>query len=105
MRNLLLILFLVTCLPGCTLLMPEKTPVSGSVWLVSQAEIHRAIAAARAVDANLVNAPIELVTVYSRTELVIYFRGREGSTYGLLRRENGRWRYLYGDPIGNTVVT
>ena len=105
MRYPLIILLLVICLPGCTLLMPEKTLVGGSVWLVSQAEIHRAIAVARAADADLVTAPITTVTVSSRTQLIIHFYRRGTYTYGFLRREGGQWRYIYVDPLDSIIVT
>ena len=105
MRHLLVILLLVTCLPGCTLLVPEKTPVGGSVWLVSQAEIHQAISVARAADVDLASAPISLVTVYNRTGLIIYFYRHGVYTYGYLIREGGQWRYIHLDIADTTVVT
>ena len=97
-----LVIFLLLLLVGttsCTLLMPEKTIVRGSIWLVPQAEIRQAIAVARAGYPPFASAPVDTVIVESRSELSVHFHSPNGNSsyilfYAVVRRVDGRWRYI-----------
>ena len=86
-------LFLVcACVSGCTLLRPEGTLVNGSVWLVSQTDMHQAVAAARLAGPDFTKAPLDSVVVDSRSRLYVYFAGYPHGLGAIVERVDGRWR-------------
>ena len=103
MRFSPVILLLCASLTGCTLLQPEKALVRGSVWLVSQADIHKAIVEARAGNPALSQAPVSEVIVDSRSVLSISF-DPDDLPYVVARRVNGRWYCIYIDPAERVIV-
>ena len=79
-------------------MLPEKTIVSGSSWLVPRAEIRQAIAAARAGYPPFASAPVDTVIVESRSEVSVHFHSLSGSKsyilfYAVVRRVDGQWRF------------
>ena len=104
MRLLTILFVLLGTLISCTVLKPEGVLINGSVWLVSQQDIHSAIDAARAGE-KYPTGPVQGVIVHSRTEMLVDLRSQDGrypaerivlgdvrSNYVLVRKENGRWR-------------
>ena len=80
-------------------MLPEKTIVSGSIWLVPQADIRQAIVVARAGYPPFASAPVDTVIVENRSEVSVHFFSPYGSSsdilfYAVIRRVDGRWRYV-----------
>ncbi len=103
MRSPLVVALLCTALAGCTLLKPENAIAHGSVWLVSQADIHQAISAVRVGNPGYSGAAVDEVIVEDRSALYIYFHGH-GVGYEVVRRIDGRWRYIPTDPADRVTL-
>lgn len=93
MRHLLASLLLLVALSSCTILHPEKALVRGSVWAVSQNDMHLAIAAARKGDPKFASAPVYQIIVSGRSELFVYF-GPTDNDCAIVRRVDRQWRYI-----------
>ena len=97
MRHLAASLFFLVTLSSCMILQPENVLVRGSVWTVSQADIHLAIAAARAGNPAFASAPVHQVIVSGHSELFVYFGPSDGGCV-IVRREEKQWHYIATTP-------